>query len=64
MTVGQFDVAAKRAGISPLLRARARRVLVDAEQSADVAKSDGISACGGFSHAMQTNPAELHFGLG
>ncbi len=43
MTARRFDAAAKRAGLSPLLRARARRVLVDGEQPSEVAKSEGIT---------------------
>ncbi len=44
MNERQFNAAAKRAGLSPMRCARARRVLVDGERPCDVAKSEGVKS--------------------
>lgn len=41
-TARQFDKAAKQANVSPMMLARARRVLVDGESARDIADSDGV----------------------
>ena len=43
MTARQFASAAKQAKASPLMLARARRVLVDCESIQDVADSNGVT---------------------
>ncbi len=44
MTIRQFNAAVKRAGLTPMMSARARRVLVDGERPSDVAKSEGVKS--------------------
>ena len=44
MTDRQFKAAAKLAGLTPMMSARARRVLVDGERPCDVAKSEGVQS--------------------
>ena len=65
MTARQFNEAAKRANVSPMMLGRARRVLVDGARVQDVAGFEGVGTAAVYEaiHKVYTPPDPLAWPL-